>query len=280
MLMQNLKIVEMKKILCPTDFSETANDAIAYAAKLCQKINAELTLFNVQSMFSLPPDEVIKGSFLATELVREKLDTISYQVMDVFKISCAFEVEASNQNLETLIANRGAGYDLIVMGTNGADDYYQFFLGSRSYEVAKKSAVPVLLIPTGYLYQEISLTAFAFDYEREWDLPMSQLLDWIKITKGKVIVVQIKDHYTREAEVSSQQVIEKTKLLYNSTDILFDTVYSDDVSTAINNYATTAKVDVLALCTVHHSFIASLFQKSVINKLTATAHYPILVFHQ
>ena len=270
----------MKKILCPTDFSETANNAIAYAAKVCQKINAELTLFNVQSVFSLPPDEVIKGSYLATELVRENLDSLSYQVLDVYKITCTYEVEASNQNLETLIANRGAGYDLIVMGTNGSDDYYQFFFGSRSYEVAKKSAVPVLLVPTGYLYQEVLLTAFAFDFEREWELPMSQLLDWIKIIKGKVIVVQIKDHYTRETEVSSQQVIEKTKLLYNSTDILFDTVYSDDVSTAIHNYVTTAKVDVLALCSIHHSFIATLFQKSVINKLTATADYPILVFHK
>ncbi|MBI3221273.1 MAG: universal stress protein [Bacteroidetes bacterium] len=270
----------MKKILCPTDFSEASNHSIAYAAKLCQEINAELTLFNVQSIFSLPPDEVIKGSFLATEQVREKLDTISYQVMDVFKISCTFEVEASNENLETLIANRGAGYDLIVMGTNGADDYYQFFFGSRSYEVAKKSEVPVLLIPNGYLYQEISLMAFAFDFESELEVPMYQLIDWIETTKCKMIVVQIKDHYDRETEISSQQVIERIKLIHNSTDMLFDTVYSDDVSTAITNYVKKGKVDVLALCSVHHSFISSLFHKSIINKLTATADYPILVFHK
>jgi len=270
----------MKKILCPTDFSETASNAIAYAAKLCQRINAELTLFNVQSVFSLPPDEVIKGSYLATEIIREKLDTISYQVMDVFKISCTYEVEASNQNLETLIANRGVGYDLIVMGTNGADDYYQFFFGSRSYEVAKKSSVPVLLIPTGYLYQEIDLTAFAFDYEYELEVPMVQVTDWLTITKSKIIVVQIKDHYTRETELSSKQVVERTKLRNNSIDLLFDTVYSDYVGQGIHDYVTNSKVDVLALCSIHHSFITTLFQKSVINKLTATADYPILIFHK
>ncbi|NOS92343.1 MAG: universal stress protein [Cyclobacteriaceae bacterium] len=270
----------MKKILCPTDFSETANNAIAYAAKLCQKLSAELTLFNVQSVFSLPPDEVIKGSYLATELVREKLDSLSYQVMEVYKISCTYEVEASNQNMETLIANRGIGYDLILMGTNGADDYYQFFFGSRSYEVAKKSSVPVLLVPTRYLYQDIALSAYAFDYEGELEVPMIQMTDWITITKSKVIVVQIKDHYTREAELSSKQVVERTKLRNNSIDLLFDTVYSDDVGQAIHDYVTNSKVDVLALCSIHHSFITTLFQKSVINKLTATADYPILVFHK
>lgn len=41
----------MKKILCPTDFSETAQNAIAYAAKLAQTTEAMLVLFNVQSIF-------------------------------------------------------------------------------------------------------------------------------------------------------------------------------------------------------------------------------------
>ena len=31
----------MKKILCPTDFSDTADKAVAYAAKLCKKIGAD-----------------------------------------------------------------------------------------------------------------------------------------------------------------------------------------------------------------------------------------------
>ena len=92
--------------------------------------------------------------------------------------------------------------------------------------------------------------------------------------------MQIKDHYSREIEVSSQDVVERTKLLNNTTNILFETIYSDDVSTAINSYVKNAKVDVLALASIHHSFLASLFQKSIINGLTATADYPILVFHR
>jgi hypothetical protein len=46
---------DMKKILCPTDFSETAHNAIAYAAKLAKATNCELTLLNVQSMFDFTP---------------------------------------------------------------------------------------------------------------------------------------------------------------------------------------------------------------------------------
>ena len=137
----------MKKILCPTDFSEAADQAIAYAAKLSKKIGAELTLLNVQSVFSLPPSEVIKGKFLATEPLSDRLEEQSYKVMDTFKIQCHSEVEPSNRGLGKTIAQRAKDFDLIVMGTNGADDYYQFFLGTNSYQVIRTSAVPVLLIP-------------------------------------------------------------------------------------------------------------------------------------
>jgi hypothetical protein len=81
-------------------------------------------LLNVQSIFSLPTEEVIEGKYLGTEPIRERLDEQSYQVMEVFKISCLSEV-------------------------------------------AKESFVPVLLIPTGCGYQDISSIVFAFDYEHE-----------------------------------------------------------------------------------------------------------------
>jgi nucleotide-binding universal stress UspA family protein len=155
----------MKKVLCPTDFSETANQAIAFAARLCKRIGAELTLLNVQSVFSLPPAEIIKGKFLATEPVGERLEEQSYQVMKLFKITCLSEVEPSNRSLSEIILNRSSDFDLIVMGTNGADDNFEFFFGSRSYQVAKESSIPILLIPAGCGSQELSSLVFAFDYE-------------------------------------------------------------------------------------------------------------------
>ena len=38
----------MKKILCPVDFSETSQNAIAYAAKLSKATGSMLTLLNIQ----------------------------------------------------------------------------------------------------------------------------------------------------------------------------------------------------------------------------------------
>ncbi|MBK5278957.1 MAG: universal stress protein [Bacteroidia bacterium] len=271
----------MKKILCPTDFSEAADQAVAYSAKLCKKIGAELTLFNVQSIFSLPPAEVIKGKFLATEPISERLEEQCYKVMDIFKIACLSEVKPSNKRLSDSIADRAKDFDLIVMGTNGADDYHQFFFGTNSYQVIRASSVPVLLIPQGCGFQDISTIVFAYDYEHENKLPIEQLTQWAKLigAKVEVTVLQVKEHYTRDAELRSKAIQESSQIHATTIDVNFDTIYSDEVISSINSYVLRNEADALALCSVNPSIIQTLFHKSVIKELSAIVNYPLFVFH-
>jgi nucleotide-binding universal stress UspA family protein len=270
----------MKRILCPTDFSEAAEQAIAYAAKLCKKVNAELTLLNAQTIFSLPPEEVIKGKFLATEPVRSRLEDQCYQVMQVFKITCLSEVEPSNKSLSDIITQRAKDFDLIVMGTNGADDYYQFFFGTNSYQVIRLSTIPVMLIPHGCGYQDISTIVFAYDYEHEHKLPMTQLTEWAKLLEARVTVLQVKDHYSHEAEVSAKEIQQRSKMSTEAIDVHFDTIYSNEVISSIDSYVLRNNADALALCSMNPSIIQTLFHKSIIKALSATASYPLLIFHE
>ncbi|MEK6782593.1 MAG: universal stress protein [Bacteroidota bacterium] len=270
----------MKKILCPTDFSETANQAIGFAANVCKKVGAELTLLNIQSVFSLPPVEVIKGKFLATEPINGRLEEQSYQVMKMFKITCLSEVEPSNKKLTDIIAQHSKDFDLMIMGTNGADDNYEFFFGSRSYQVAKDSSTPILLIPNGCVFRDISHIVFAFDYEHENTLPMEQVTEWAKLLEARITVLQVKQHYTVEAEVNSKEIQRSIEQVTELANIQFDTIYSDNVIDSINSYVLRNEIDSLALCSIHHGIIESIFHKSVIKALSSTANYPIFVFHK
>jgi nucleotide-binding universal stress UspA family protein len=270
----------MKKILCPTDFSEAADQAIAYAAKLSKKIGAELTLLNVQSVFSLPPSEVIKGKFLATEPISDRLEDQCYKVMDMFKIPCFSEVEPSNRGLGETIAQRAKDFDLIVMGTNGADDYYQFFMGTNSYQVIKTSDIPVLLIPKGCGYQDIATIVFAYDYEHENELPTEQLTQWASLIRAQVTVLQIKDHYTRDAEVHAKEIEERSLIHSTITSVKFDTLYSSEVISSINSYVLHNEANALALCFRNPGILQTVFSKSVVKELSAIANYPLFVFHE
>jgi nucleotide-binding universal stress UspA family protein len=275
------KGITMKKILCPTDFSATADNAVAYAAKLSQRTGAHLALFNVQSLVDRTPEEAILGEQVNALLAYDRLEELSREVSKVFKISCNGNVATTISGLSGIIESEAGGHDLIVMGTNGPDSIYQFLFGSHSYRLAKQTALPVLIIPHGCGYSDIQQTAFAFDYWRSNTLPMKQLAKVIKSLKSKLTVLEVlEESYSRKAE---EEIIADQQLLrdaYHEIELQFHTLYTSHVAQALDEYVREGKVDLLALCTQHQNFIDRLFHKSLIKELSRIATYPLLILHQ
>lgn len=269
------------KILCPTDFSETADNAIAYAAKLAQRLGAQLDLFNVQSLGDLTPEEALFGKSLTIAAVTARLEDRCKEVSKVFKISCYGGVESSLTSVIKLIAAKADGYDLIVMGTNGPDDMFQFFLGSNTYQVIKKSSVPVLLVPEDSRYSEITSIIYAFDYWRSNHLPITQLLKLAKAIGGELTVLQVmEESYSHKAEWEMKETQKILVDLYRDDIALkFDTIYTSDLDESIHDYVLQKQADLLALCTEHQGFLKKIFHKSVVRAISAKASYPVIVFH-
>jgi len=270
----------MIKILCPTDFSDAADNAIAYAAALSKKAGAELTLFNVQSIMSLPVVEIFKDQVLTAQPIVEKLKAQCNQVMDVFNITCLAEVQSENGSLVDIIAEHSKDFDLLIMGTNGADDYNDFFFGSHSYQVAIESLIPVLLIPSTCKYKEITTMVYAYDYEHEEEFPTIQLGKWAKLIEAKITVLKVKSHYSREVEVNSKEIEERVVDSNNLPDVKFDTAYEDDTFIGVHNYFIKNEYDALSVCSTQHSFITNIFHKSLVRELSSDANYPLFIFHK
>jgi len=191
----------MKKILCPTDFSETAHGAIAYAAKLAKATGCALTLLHVRSIFHFSLAGITTNRHISAVKVAERLDEQCKEISQTFKISCNAEVVSKIGKLSSVINDTAKEFDLIVMGSNGADDLYQFFGGSNTYNAIVKSKTPLLLIPAGYMYSEIKTMVYAYDYLRERDLPLTMLVPFIKAVNCKLTVLQVMEEaYSKEAE--------------------------------------------------------------------------------
>jgi nucleotide-binding universal stress UspA family protein len=272
----------MKKILCPTDFSETAHDAIAYAAKLAQETHAELTLLNVQSLFELAPASVMNGKQQTLNAASDILDMKCEEISRIFKISCYPEVIPSMSMLSNTISQKSKDYDLIVMGSNGSDDLFQFFTGSNTYNVILKTPTPLLLIPTGYIYTPIKEVVYAFDYLHKRNIPLSPLVNFSNSLRFNLTILQVMEvYYNQEIEdnlIDLQNIIKATYA--NTLPIKFETIESTEVAQSINSYVLRTAPDALALCSVHRNIAGRLFHKSVIKNISSICSYPIFVFHE
>lgn len=271
----------MKKILCPTDFSDTAHNAIAFAAKFAQVTQSELVLFNVQSLFSLSPVELIKGKSETIELVKEQLEAQSKEVARTFKISCYSEVQLSGVQLESVISENAKDFDLIIMGSDGENDLLQFLSGSHTYNLISKVEIPIILVPADCSFKKMDLIVYAYDYLKEEKLPITQLSVWLRLLKCKMNVLEVLEKSVslrQNKELSQLQgLIEET--VPSPVQLHFDTIHSDDVVDSINMYVLQNKADMLALCSKHHSLLGRLFHKSVIKAISIRARYPVFVFH-
>ncbi|HEX5169370.1 MAG TPA: universal stress protein [Cyclobacteriaceae bacterium] len=270
----------MKKILCPTDFSDEAANAMAYAGKLAYASGAELILYNVRSLWERVAQEVIFGAPLTYKKISEELEEQSREIAEIFKISCYAEVEPSSTSLAGSIEKKARDYDLIVMGTNGFDDLYQFFTGSNTYRVIQKTKIPVLVVPVNAGYSEIKRMVYSFNYLKERSLPMDQLIPWLEILKSELTVLQVMEEaHSKVVDDELKELQEIIALSKSNVKFSFDTIRSSDIAQSINTYIQRNEIDVLALCTLHRNFIENFFHKSVIRNISAVGSYPIFIFH-
>lgn len=271
----------MKNILCPTDFSPAAQNAIAYAAKLAQIVQGDLTLLHVESVFDFTPVSLFAGKKTQYTHIAQQLEEQCQEVSRAFKISCYAEIESSSERLSAVIHDKAKDYDLIVMGTDGADDWYQLFSGSNTYNAIVRSDTPLLLIPAGYTFSEIKTMLYAFDYLKERHLPLTHLIPIVETMQSKLTVLQVlEEAYSQDVEDDLKELQFIIRNFYGD-DINFDydSIRSNDIAIAINSYVLRNQPDALVLCSVHKNFIQRLFHKSIIKNITAYCNYPVFVIH-
>lgn len=270
----------MKRILCPTDFSDTASQAIAYAAKFAQVLNAEVILFHVQSVYDLSPVDLIKGESESVGSAHDMLEKQAIEVAHEFKISCYSEVMVSGEALSTLISEKGEEYDLIVMGSKGASDLFEFFFGSNTYHVIQKTTVPVMLIPDRLIFSGFNNIVLAYDYLREGPDPIYELMSWIGSFNGELHLLQVMEESFSadlEKELKEQQEIIKANMP-DDFPVTFEKIHAHDLSRSIHQYMTKQNADMLVLTTHKYSFIEKMFHKSVTKVISTIADYPVFIF--
>jgi nucleotide-binding universal stress UspA family protein len=145
-------MIDLKRILVPTDFSEFSQHALVYATAFAEKFGAELHLLHVvQDIGVLVPDLVtaappmIPSVDQMTTAARGALDRVAQEnQLDRFNVHK--HVSQGAPFYEIIRLAKEADIDLIVMGTHGRGGLKHMLMGSVSEKVVRKSPCPVLTV--------------------------------------------------------------------------------------------------------------------------------------
>jgi nucleotide-binding universal stress UspA family protein len=143
-------LMHVRRILCATDFSVSADRALEHAVMLAESLHAEIQLLHVYQrsagpavMFSLRAPA--QSEHKIAEHYHEQLNQIidRYAENDVTIEGVLTEGPA----WERIVSKaKELAVDMIVIGRNGRAGLSQSFVGSAAMRVVKHSPVPVLTV--------------------------------------------------------------------------------------------------------------------------------------
>ncbi len=148
-----------KRILCPTDFSEPARQAIELARDLAQRFGAELRLVHCVEPITLHGPTIDIGAPAST------FDVSGYQELIYEKAAERLRAMGAELSSEELAVSthlaRGKpgdevpahaldwGADLVVIATHGESGWRRFLFGSVAEKVVRTAPCPVLTVNEG-----------------------------------------------------------------------------------------------------------------------------------
>ena len=140
---------KIKKILAPTDFSESAREAVSYAVELASTFGAQLTLFHAYQTpaYLLPEGSILAGSDLIVDIMNRASEALEAAKKELEgKVPVDTLLVEGLPFVQIVTAAQEGGYDLIVMGTHGRTGLRHVLLGSVAERVVRRAECPVLTV--------------------------------------------------------------------------------------------------------------------------------------
>jgi nucleotide-binding universal stress UspA family protein len=276
----------MKTILFPTDFSANALHAAEYAGMLAKYFKANVVLLNVHSIptiseyqLSSEIDNLIKYSQQRAEDDLRDFTTRFIEITSLAPDRVSQTVEYGFPNEKIIETAKTIQADMIVMGTKGASDILDKWLGTHAEAVMKKSEVPVWIIPQNAPINYPQNILYAADFKEDEVMATQKVLEFCTPLGAKCKVVHIHDYFEPNVGHGVQEMVRYLEDEFeNVEDVSFINLNRANIIEGLETYLKSQKSDVLALAISEKSFFERLFDQSITKYFVQGSKIPMLIF--
>lgn len=277
----------MTRILCATDFSESSIKAAQYAYQLARKNNAELILFHVYDIPTLPEyDEQPTFENIEEKIVHEKkrkLQNLYHIFISKVEQDVVFEVKENTSPVKAILSIiKEKEADLVVMGQKGESDLKDIIVGNTTKEIIERAPCPVLVIPKDADYKPITRMAYASDLEKE-DIPaLKRLIQLTDVFHPEIIVIHAFPNKNEKAENRWKQHQNNLKEKVNYEKLQFERMFTEEIAEEINHFVETHDIDILAMLEREKDqpLINRLFHIDLVKQIGFNYSVPVISFNR
>lgn len=278
---------QVKKILFPTDFSPTAQNAFKHCLILADYYQAKIEVLHVV----FPEYAAMDVPVVSMTTTREKVDAAvpvmhSFLELGLSQTQALYTFQAIPRVEEKVEIGIAVGTivkmanehdaDLIMMGTKGSHNTLEKAFGSVSTGVIEQAKCPVMLIPEFAQWKPTHIIAYASDLSEsdpyhfwkatEMLTPFHPLLHVINIHKG---------------DAHDQIAIDELKKIFSNNtpavQISFHQEKHDSITDGLEVFIDNYGVDLLVMYSPHRSWVERWFHHSQTRDVAFTTRIPLLV---
>lgn len=233
-------MISLDRILCPTDFSTTADKALAQAVALARYFNGRVKLFHAaapipqSSPFAEIPVDTHFYEMMRDQAARDLAAAASRAGTSGVPIDT--ELGTGSVVPGILAAAKEYDADLIALGTHGRGGFEHLLLGSVTEKILRKAPCPVLVVPPGAdegstTHASFSKILCAFDGSEESKAAVAYALALARETDGLVVLVGVAETLAPIAESVVVDVDAYRRARTAAIEASFKEAVPDDVRT-------------------------------------------------
>ena len=270
-------------ILCPIDFSECALNALEYAAKVGEKYKAKLIIFHIlnkkdyQNLSPLDLGGIVQKEFLEQKL-RNLQEAVLIESLPKGLKSCEVVILEGAIVQATLDFSKKINANLIVVGTEGMNDFKKQVVGSRSSKMVMQSDLDILVVPRKAFFKRPRKLVYASNYVEEDKGAIKKVIQFAAFFDSEIDIVHVSSRSRLIDKALHKTMVEEIKpaISYELVNYVLKS-FRDDLALGLENYLQLAKGDVLVTVSKKKDFFDQLFSKNLSRKMSYFITKPLWV---
>ncbi|HRG59306.1 MAG TPA: universal stress protein [Bacteroidia bacterium] len=278
-----MSTLQIKNILTPTDFSETALLAIEHSAFMARLNKATLHLLHVIKIAEFTYT-INNPTALANNL--DDLESFCLKKMneqaEILKIKYGIEVKTNiskgNPAEEIELAVVNLNIDIVVMGTHGTSGFNEYFIGSNAHKTIKRCPCPVLTVQVDS--KKIGFHDIVLPVENTYHSleKVNKTVDLARKYGAKIHLLGVIHENEPNSVKLFEVMIENVEKVFNHAQVSYNKtiVNADNLAAQTLNYAEQNNADLIVVLTDHESELNDSIFGTLAKQMVNHSKIPVL----
>jgi len=275
--------MSVKRILIPTDFSETADLAIAHGAYMAHLFKAKIFLLHAVSLpvYAYLPDEpmLIESEIPKENEIEQKLNHLADAIVKKYNIELSTLAVNDKPAKAITKAATDNNVDIIIMGTHGVSGFDEFFAGSNTQKVVSLAPCPTISVQKSAMKVGFFNILLPIDNDLHSRQKVNNVIELAEAYKSTVhILGLLKSDEDAGDEHKLELKLDTVKEKLTQARIPFSKkiIRGNNLATEAMNYSGQVNADLVVVLTGHESNLNGAFLGTFTEQIVNHSKIPVM----